>query len=42
MTHNCDFKKDSDRSNQTIVDLFKESWNLIGHYVFWRLSYDAG
>ena len=37
--HNCDVRKDSDRSNYTIFNLFFESCDLIGHYIFWRHSF---
>ena len=39
--HNCGVRKDSDRSNHTIVTLFQEWCDLIGHYIFWHHSYDA-
>ena len=32
--HNCDVRKDSDQSNQTIVNLFSEKCDLIGDYLF--------
>ena len=39
--HIFDARKDSDQSNQTIVNLYWESCDLIGHYIFWHHSYDA-
>ena len=35
--HNCDVRKDSDQSNHTIVNLFKESIDFIGHYLFFTV-----
>ena len=39
--HNCDVRKDSNQSNHTIVNLFSESCDLIGHHLFWHHTYDA-
>ena len=38
--HYCDVRKDGDQSNHTIVNLFYELCDLIGHYLFGRHSYN--
>ena len=39
--HNCAVRNDSDRSNHTILKISWQSCDLIGHYHFWRHSYDG-